>query len=150
MIYLDLLTVPGMALGHEGAGIVEAIGPAVQSIKVGNRVGFGYIHKICGRCENCLTGNPLNKLNSLQVSNKILGKDVYCIDKKEFGSHDHDLGSFGSNTVWDADALYVLPNGLDSAHAAPLMCGGATVWSALSLYGLKATDRVGVVGIGGL
>ena len=79
-----------------------------------------------------------------------LGMDVYCPNKAEFGTHDHDLGSFGSKTVWDADALYVLPDGLDGAHAAPLMCGGATVWGALRLYGLKATDRVGVIGIGGL
>lgn len=46
----------GMVLGHEGAGIVRAIGTSVKAVKVGDRVGFGYIHKICGQCENCLTG----------------------------------------------------------------------------------------------
>lgn len=47
----------GMALGHEGVGIVEAIGPDVTAVKVGDRVGFGWVHKTCGQCEPCLTGN---------------------------------------------------------------------------------------------
>lgn len=45
-----------MALGHEGAGIVKKIGPDVKTVKVGDRVGFGWIHYYCGRCESCLTG----------------------------------------------------------------------------------------------
>jgi len=80
----------------------------------------------------------------------ILGWDVYCVNRKEFISHDRDLGSFGSHVVWDADALFILPEGLDSEHAGPLMCGGATVWSALSTYNVRPTDRVGIIGIGGL
>ncbi|KAL7931552.1 GroES-like protein [Trichoderma chlorosporum] len=123
----------GMALGHEGVGIVQSVGPDVTSVKVGDRVGFGWVHKTCGRCESCLTG-----------------LDVYCLEKSEFGTHDHDVGSFASHAVWDADSLYKIPDGLDSAHAAPLMCGGATVWSPFALYGIKATDRVGVLGVGGL
>jgi len=46
-----------MVLGHEGAGIVKKIGPDVTSLKVGDRVGFGYVHYYCGICEPCLTGN---------------------------------------------------------------------------------------------
>jgi D-arabinose 1-dehydrogenase-like Zn-dependent alcohol dehydrogenase len=76
--------------------------------------------------------------------------DTYCENKREFISHDVDEGSFASHVVWDADALYLLPEGLDSAHAGPLMCGGATVWGALAEYDVKSTDRVGVIGIGGL
>ncbi|KAM0249166.1 hypothetical protein ACHAQJ_009173 [Trichoderma viride] len=113
----------GMALGHEGVGIVQAVGPDVTAIKVGDRVGFGWVHKTCGRCEPCLT---------------------------EYGTHDHDVGSFASHAVWNADGLYKIPEGLESAHAAPLMCGGATVWSPFSIYGIRPTDRVGIVGIGGL
>jgi D-arabinose 1-dehydrogenase-like Zn-dependent alcohol dehydrogenase len=76
--------------------------------------------------------------------------DVYCLNRSEFGSHDHDLGSFGSHVVWDAEALYKIPDGLDNVYAAPLMCVGATAWGALAFYGVRATDRVGIVGIGGL
>lgn len=43
-----------------------------------------------------------------------------------------------------------IPEGYDSADAAPLMCAGATVWTVLSEYGVRSTDRVGVMGIGGL
>ncbi|KAL2349799.1 chaperonin 10-like protein, partial [Cryomyces antarcticus] len=131
----------GIALGHKGAGIVERIETSVQSVSVGDRVGFRYIHKVCGRCENCLKGT---------IADSKPGMDVYCTNKSEFGSHDHDLGSFSSHTVVDADALYGLPDGPDPAHAAPSMCGGATVWGGLPLYGDRATDRVGVVGIGAL
>jgi D-arabinose 1-dehydrogenase-like Zn-dependent alcohol dehydrogenase len=45
-----------MVLGHEGAGIVKEIGPDVTSVKVGDRVGFGWVHYFCGHCEPCLTG----------------------------------------------------------------------------------------------
>lgn len=46
----------GSALGHEGVGIVQAIGSEVTAVKVGDRVGFGWVHKTCGRCQPCLTG----------------------------------------------------------------------------------------------
>jgi D-arabinose 1-dehydrogenase-like Zn-dependent alcohol dehydrogenase len=46
----------GVGLGHEGVGVVQEIGTDVKAIKVGDRVGFGWVHKICGRCEPCLTG----------------------------------------------------------------------------------------------
>jgi D-arabinose 1-dehydrogenase-like Zn-dependent alcohol dehydrogenase len=46
----------GCVLGHEGIGIVTEIGPSVTTVKVGDRVGFGYIHSYCGQCEQCLTG----------------------------------------------------------------------------------------------
>lgn len=46
----------GIALGHEGVGIVRQIGPNVKNVKAGDRVGFGYTHYVCGTCERCLTG----------------------------------------------------------------------------------------------
>lgn len=47
-----------MGLGHEGVGIVEKIAPGVTSVKVGDRVGFGYVHYFCGICEPCVSGTP--------------------------------------------------------------------------------------------
>ncbi|KAL7809534.1 AdhP, Zn-dependent alcohol dehydrogenase [Trichoderma gracile] len=123
----------GIVLGHEGIGMVEAVGPDVTSVKAGDRVGFGWIHKTCGQCDYCLTG-----------------LDSYCENRAQFGTHDHDVGSFASHAVWDADALFKIPDGLDSADAAPLMCGGATVWTPFALYGIRQSDRVGVLGVGGL
>lgn len=52
--------------------------------------------------------------------------------------------------VWDAGCVVPIPDGYDPADAAPLMCAGATVWTVLTEYGVRPTDRVGVMGIGGL
>lgn len=46
------------ALGHEGVGIVRQVGSGVKSIKVGQRVGFGYTHEVCANCQNCCQGKP--------------------------------------------------------------------------------------------
>ncbi|KAJ5992378.1 Polyketide synthase enoylreductase [Penicillium sp. IBT 35674x] len=123
----------GIVLGHEGVGIVRQIGPNVKNVKAGDRVGFGYTHYVCGTCEKCLTG-----------------WDQYCENKKEYGTHDHDVGSLSGGAVWDAGCVVPIPDGYDSADAAPLMCAGATVWTCLTEYGVRPTDRVGVMGIGGL
>ncbi|KAJ7873476.1 hypothetical protein B0H14DRAFT_3559129 [Mycena olivaceomarginata] len=101
-----------MVLGHEG-------------FQVGNVVGWGYMHKTCGECEQCL-----------------LGQDQYCPNREEYGSHNHHQGSFGSHAIWD--------NGLAPQHAAPLMCRGATVFEVIDSYNIRPTDHVGVVGIGRL
>ena len=51
----------GKVLGHEGVGIVRKIGPGVTSVNVGDRVGFGYTRKVCGRCQHCLSGKIMNQ-----------------------------------------------------------------------------------------
>ncbi|PYH92145.1 alcohol dehydrogenase [Aspergillus ellipticus CBS 707.79] len=123
----------GQVLGHEGIGIVKSLGPGVTSVKVGDRVGFGYTHSICTACNNCATG-----------------WDQYCDNQKQYGFHDFDNGSFSYGAVWDASCVYPIPEGYDSANAAPLMCAGATVWTVLTEYGIRSTDRVAIMGIGGL
>jgi D-arabinose 1-dehydrogenase-like Zn-dependent alcohol dehydrogenase len=49
----------GIALGHEGIGVVREVGSGVKTVKVGDRVGFGYTHEICGSCDNCCRGKAL-------------------------------------------------------------------------------------------
>src|SRR4051812_8515876 len=76
---------------------------------------------------------------------------VYCTGgKKEYGQGNTDQGSFGSGAVWKEQYLFKLPEKLESDVAAPLMCAGVTVWTPLARHGVKPTDVVGVVGIGGL
>ncbi|KAE8154612.1 chaperonin 10-like protein [Aspergillus avenaceus] len=123
----------GQVLGHEGVGVVKALGESVTHVKVGDRVGFGFTHEVCGICEHCISG-----------------WDQYCENKKEYGSHNHDVGTFSRGVVWNAGNVFPIPDGYDSANAAPLMCAGATVWTCLTEYGVRPTDRVGVMGIGGL
>ncbi|OJJ38049.1 hypothetical protein ASPWEDRAFT_106165 [Aspergillus wentii DTO 134E9] len=122
-----------MALGHEGAGVVESIGPDVLDLKKGDRVGWGYEHDCCGRCNQCLTG-----------------WETFCPDRKMYAAADTDQGSFASHAVWREAFLFRIPDGLSNEDSAPLMCGGATVFSALHVAEVKPTSRVGIVGIGGL
>jgi len=122
-----------MVLGHEGVGTVEQIGERVSQLKVGDVVGWGYMHKTCGECDQCL-----------------LGQDQYCSNSEQYGTHNFHQGSFGSHAIWDASFLFKVPDGLAPEHAAPLMCGGATVFEVIESYNIRPTQRVGVVGVGGL
>ncbi|PGH32672.1 hypothetical protein GX50_04519 [[Emmonsia] crescens] len=123
----------GQVLGHEGVGIVRQAGQGVTNVKVGDRVGLGYIHEVCGLCPSCLAG-----------------WDQYCDSKKEYGSANFDIGTFAHGTVWNAECVFPIPDGIDSVDAAPLMCAGGTVWTILSEHGVRPTDRVGILGVGGL
>jgi len=120
-------------LGHEGAGLVEEIGTAVKSLQKGDSVGWGYQHNSCLNCRSCLTG-----------------RETLCPERKMFGSANLDQGSFGHYAVWNAGFVYKIPSSISREHAAPLMCGGATVYSALASFGARSHHRVGIMGIGGL
>lgn len=122
-----------MVLGHEGVGIVEDVGPNVKELKKGDRVGWGYEHNSCGRCEKCLTG-----------------REIYCPEREMYGMANCDQGSFASHAVWREAFLFKVPEELSDTEAAPLMCGGATVFNALHAYNVRPTHRVGVIGVGGL
>ncbi|KAJ7074177.1 chaperonin 10-like protein [Mycena amicta] len=123
-----------MVLGHEGVGVVEQIGDGVVDLAVGDIVGWGYIHKTCGRCEQCLKG-----------------QDNYCRAGVEmYGRNNFHQGSFGSHAVWDESHLFKVPTGLAPEHAAPLMCGGASVFGVIEDYNIRPTARVGVLALGGL
>ncbi|KAF2008899.1 GroES-like protein [Aaosphaeria arxii CBS 175.79] len=122
-----------MVLGHEGAGVVEEVGPNVHRLKKNDRVGWGYQHNSCESCEWCLTG-----------------RETYCPERAMYGFADLDQGSFAERAIWREAFLFKLPDALGDKEAAPLMCGGATVWNALRMYNIQPTDRVGVMGVGGL
>lgn len=67
-----------------------------------------------------------------------------------YGYADFDQGSFASHAIWDAAYIFSIPASIPREFAAPLMCGGATVFSALQSFDAKSTDTVGVIGVGGL
>ncbi|KAG5657061.1 hypothetical protein KAF25_011230 [Fusarium avenaceum] len=123
----------GIVLGHEGVGIVRQAGLAVTNVKVGDRVGFGYTHQICGSCDNCCTD-----------------RDQYCRERQIYGFSDHDNGSFSYGAVWDSKTVVHIPEGYESADAAPLLCAGSTVFTVLTKYDVRPEQRIGVMGIGGL
>ncbi|OOF98236.1 hypothetical protein ASPCADRAFT_164643 [Aspergillus carbonarius ITEM 5010] len=129
---LHFLKVP-LVLGHEGVGIVERIGSACSQLKVGDRVGWGPIYSTCDACDMCLTG-----------------RDAYCSSAKMYGVEGYDTqGSICSHAVRKEQWLFKVPDSISSADAAPLMCGGGTVWVPL-VEQCKTYERVGIVGIGGL
>jgi D-arabinose 1-dehydrogenase-like Zn-dependent alcohol dehydrogenase len=67
-----------------------------------------------------------------------------------YGSSDLDQGSFSHYAIWKADYIFKIPNSIPREYAAPLMCGGATVFNALHSFGAKPSDRIGIIGVGGL
>jgi len=122
-----------IVLGHEGAGIVEETGSEVKGFSKGESVGWGFQHNSCMACKQCLTG-----------------RETICPGRSMYATTDLDQGSFASHAVWKANFIYKIPEGMERKYAAPLMCGGATVFNALHSFGARSTDRVGVIGVGGL
>jgi D-arabinose 1-dehydrogenase-like Zn-dependent alcohol dehydrogenase len=121
-----------LAMGHEGAGVVEAVGSEVKTLKVGDRAGGGFHKNSCGHCDYCLTG-----------------RDIYCYERTVYGEGDFSNGTFGKYFIGKEGYVHKTPEGLTDAEAAPLQCAGATTYSAV-VDTTKPRDRVGVVGIGGL
>ncbi len=117
--------------GHEVVGKVVAAGEHVKKIKVGDRVGLGWFSGSCMACHQCLAGDQ----------NLCAGAEGTIV-----GRHGGFANRVRSHWAWATP----LPEKLDSAKAGPLFCGGITVFNPIIQCGVKPTDRVGVIGIGGL
>ncbi|MFT5166722.1 MAG: putative zinc-type alcohol dehydrogenase-like protein [Saprospiraceae bacterium] len=117
--------------GHEVVGEVAAVGVEVKNIKPGDLVGLGWNSASCMHCNQCMDG-------SHHLCNSVEGTIV--------GRHGGFSDYVRSHWSW----AIPLPEGIDMAKAGPLLCGGITVFNPIILAGVKATDKVGVIGIGGL
>jgi uncharacterized zinc-type alcohol dehydrogenase-like protein len=117
--------------GHEVAGTVKAVGEHVTHLHVGQAVGLGWHSDYCHQCHSCDTGDQ-NLCASAEGT--IIGRH----------------GGFAQVVRADATAVIALPAGMDMKIAGPLFCGGITVFNPLVQFGIKPTDKVAVVGIGGL
>lgn len=117
--------------GHEIVGEVTAFGSEVKGLKVGDKVGVGWFSGSCMHCNQCLDGKQ-----------HLCGSAEPTIVGRAGGFAD----AVRSHWSWTIP----LPKGIDMAKAGPLLCGGITVFNPILLAGVKATDRVGVIGIGGL
>lgn len=128
-------TFPGVTYplvpGHEIAGRIDAVGAGVQGWKPGQRVGVGWFGGACYRCEPCRRGDMVNCRNL-----RIPGI-----------TYD---GGYAEAMVCPADALAAMPDDLNDAEAAPLLCAGITTYNALRRSGAMPGDLVAVLGIGGL
>lgn len=117
--------------GHEVIGTVTAIGSEVRSRAVGDRVGLGWQSNSCGQCEWCMQG-----------------KENLCPQSE--GTCVHRNGGYANRVRANERFVIPIPEALASEHAAPLLCGGITVYNPLRRHGIHPASRVGVVGIGGL
>lgn len=116
--------------GHEIVGTVERIGQDVKDLKIGQRAGVGWQAGSCMRCEWCLRG-----------------EENLCAD--DVATAVGHYGGFAEKVMVDSRFAFPIPQEIDSQTAAPLLCGGITVYSPLRRL-VKAADKVGVIGIGGL
>lgn len=125
--------------GHEIVGMVTAIGDAVTRFRVGDKAAIGCYIDSCRVCDPCLTDRQ-QMCTSMIPSFNGVEKD---------GEH-RTWGGFSTNYVANEDYALKIPDALDSAHAAPILCAGITVWSPLQKWGVGPDKKVGIVGLGGL
>ncbi|MGQ1795865.1 NAD(P)-dependent alcohol dehydrogenase [Kocuria oceani] len=125
--------------GHEIVGSVAEVGPGVTGHAVGDRVGVGCMVNSCGQCTNCRNGD-----------------EQYCLEGMvpTYGGADRDgtitQGGYSTHVVVDAGFVLSVPESLDFAAAAPLLCAGITTYSPLRRWGAGPGKKVAVVGLGGL
>jgi alcohol dehydrogenase (NADP+) len=125
--------------GHEIVGVVTEVGADVAKHRVGDRVGVGCLVNSCGECVSCRNGD-----------------EQYCRNGSvgTYASTDRDgtttQGGYSTHVVVDADFVLSVPEGLDPAAAAPLLCAGITTYSPLRHWGAGPGKQVAIVGLGGL
>lgn len=120
-----------LVAGHEVIGKIAAKGKDVQGLEVGTTVGLGWHCGYCGHCHSCKTGDQ-----------NLCGQAQPTIA----GHH----GGFAEKVRAQATSVVAIPEGIDLASAGPLLCGGITVFNPIVQFDVKSTDKVAVIGIGGL
>ena len=129
-----------MVPGHEIAGIVKEVGSSVTRFKPGMRAGVGVFIDSCRKCENCLAG-----------------ENQYCLEGMTgtYNGYERDgktvaQGGYASAIVVNEDYVLHLPENLEMAGIAPLLCAGITLYSPLKHWGAGPGKKVGIIGLGGL
>ena len=129
-----------MVPGHEIVGRVAGVGSEVAKYKVGDVVGVGCFVDSCGHCPQCDAG-----------------EEQYCREgmTATYNGRERDTGAptyggYSTRITVNEDYVLRIPDGIPLDRAAPLLCAGITTYSPLRHYGLKAGDKLAVVGLGGL
>lgn len=117
--------------GHEGVGIVTAIGAGVTRLKEGDRVALPWLGYACGTCEYCVSG-----------------WETLCLQQQNTG-YSID-GCYAEYAKASANYVGIVPSGVDPFDAAPLSCAGVTTYKAVKVSGARSSDLVAIFGIGGL
>ena len=122
---------PPFIPGHEGAGIVAALGAGVTSLKEGDPVGIAWLHDACGACEHCMTG-----------------WETLCEKQNDSGYSVN--GTFADYAIGSAAYVARLPERPDFAGLAPILCAGVTTYKGLKETEARPGEWVAISGIGGL
>ena len=126
--------------GHEIVGTVRDIGKGVSKFKVGDRVAIGTVVDSCRKCDSCEDGEENycreGVTGTYNSKDRIDGSPTY--------------GGYSASIVVAEPYVLRLPDSLDMAAAAPLLCAGITTWSPLKNWNVGPGSKVGVVGLGGL
>ena len=123
--------VPPFTPGHEGIGLVVALGAGVTGVAEGDRVGVPWLYSACGHCEHCLSA-----------------WETVCA-KAEFGGYTRN-GGFAEYILANPDYVARVPDGLSAQAAAPLICAGITSYKGLKVTEARPGEWVAISGIGGL
>ena len=118
---LKPITKMPLILGHEVAGTIEKLGPGIEGMAIGDRVGVAWLHWTCGACEYCMSGRE-----TLCSKQAITGVTVD--------------GGYAEFVIAKASHLARIPDALSLEEAAPLFCAGLTAYKALKSAGVKAND----------
>lgn len=129
-----------MVPGHEIVGTVKELGKAVSKFKIGERIGVGVFIDSCRTCPSCLQG-----LQQYCENGNTGTYNGYERDGKTIA-----FGGYSNNFVVDADFAVHVPENLDLAGVAPLMCAGITLYSPLKHWKAQNGTKVGIIGLGGL
>ncbi|QDP20577.1 NAD(P)-dependent alcohol dehydrogenase [Sphingomonas xanthus] len=129
-----------MVPGHEIVGTVTAVGSAVTRYREGDRVAVGCLVDSCLKCPPCSEG-----------------EEHFCVEMPTFTYSAKDrqdgsitFGGYAESLVVREEFVCRIPDGMDMARAAPLLCAGITTYSPLRQWKVKAGDKVAVAGLGGL
>jgi len=117
--------------GHEGAGIVAAVGAGVTTVKAGDAVGIAWLHDACGSCEFCLTG-----------------WETLCPTQRNSGYSIN--GTFAEYAIGSAAYVAHLPAGANFSALAPILCAGVTTYKGIKETEARAGEWIVISGIGGL
>jgi uncharacterized zinc-type alcohol dehydrogenase-like protein len=129
-----------MVPGHEIVGRVTRVGSRVEKFRVGDLAAVGCMVDSCRTCESC-------RRDLEQFCEQ---GPAFTYNSTEMDRRTPTYGGYSSHVVVDEKFTLRVPNGLDPAGTAPLLCAGITTYSPLRHWKTKPGDRVGVVGLGGL
>jgi len=122
---------PPFVPGHEGVGVVTALGEGVTDRELGHRVAIPWLGHACGHCDHCVSG-----------------WETLCEQQQNSG-YSVD-GAFAEYAVADAGFVVPVPDTVSSFDAAPLTCAGVTTYKAIKVADIRPAEKVAIFGVGGL